>query len=167
MRFIKIPLGQISHSQSLYTWWNWWHQEQFFSGFQTWFVSNFLSEWQQMRWCWVQNPCTEGSWRLLVTAQLTNSSLAVFKNKDHCSAQQNNPIKMAAECCAAVFTGVPVKLHQLKCWEVLFPWPVTLLAVPRSCQSSCAASAEMLFVLCWVCWWCQPWHSIFLFSDQH
>lgn len=97
----------------------------------------------------------------------TNLSLPVFKSKDHCSAQRNNPIKMAAQCCAAVFTGVPVKLHQLKCREVLLPWPVTLLAVPWSCQSSCAASAEMLLVLCWVCWWCWPWHSIFLVFEQH
>lgn len=124
---------------SLYTQCNWWHQEHFYCGFQTWFLSNSLSQWQQM-WCWVQNPRTEGSQRLLLTAQLTQThSLAVFKNKDHCSAQQNNPIKMAAQCCAAVTTGVPVKLHQLKCWEVLFPWP-----------AHCAP--ELPVKLCCFCW---------------
>lgn len=122
----------------MYTQCNWWHQEHFYCGFQTWFLSNSLSQWQQM-WCRVQNPRTEGSQRLLLTAQLTQThSLAVF-NKDHCSAQQNNPIKMAAQCCAAVTTGVPVKLHQLKCWEVLFPWP-----------AHCAP--ELPVKLCCFCW---------------
>lgn len=84
---------------SLYTQCNRWHQEHFYCGFQTWFLSNSLSQWQQM-WCWVQNPCTEGSRRLLLTAQLTQThSLAVFKNKDHCSAQQSHQNGSTMLCC--------------------------------------------------------------------
>lgn len=84
-------------------------------------------------------------WGLLETSHYstahTNSLLTVFKNKDHCSAQQNNPIKMAARCCAAVFTGVPVKLHQLKCWGF----------ISLTCHTAHCA-LELPVKLCCFCW---------------
>lgn len=43
-----------------------------------------------------EKPCTEGSQRLLVRARCTrNYLLVILKNKEHCSIQQNNSIKMA------------------------------------------------------------------------
>lgn len=68
-----------------------------------------------------RKPCAESFQRLLFRTQLTrNYLLVILNNKEHCSFQQNNSIKMAVQHSASVLTGVLVKFDQFKCWD-FFP----------------------------------------------